>query len=167
MGPEPAVNAVFFNKIQAIEDPDERAAFVAEQRAEYEADVDLVRLAAELVVDAVVEPDELRAELDRPVRAGAARGCATTSRAATASRPSESPMPWCDDCDRYLAPSAVTHRRHLSRRAGGRSRSVRSRRRRGRRNRSRRCRGTSSCSPSRSRSTSRTASIQVIGWIAG
>ena len=41
MGPEPAVNAVFFNKIQAIEDPDERAAFVAEQRAEYEADVDL------------------------------------------------------------------------------------------------------------------------------
>ena len=63
MGPEPAVNAVFFNKIQAIEDPDERAAFVAEQRAEYEADVDLVRLAAELVVDAVVEPDELRNEL--------------------------------------------------------------------------------------------------------
>jgi acetyl-CoA carboxylase carboxyltransferase component len=63
MGPEPAVNAVFFNKIQAIEDPDERAAFVAEQRAEYEADVDLVRLAAELVVDAVVEPDDLRAEL--------------------------------------------------------------------------------------------------------
>ena len=31
MGPEPAVNAVFFNKIQAIEDPDERAAFVAER----------------------------------------------------------------------------------------------------------------------------------------
>ena len=54
MGAEPAVNAVFFNKIQAIEDPDERAAFVAEQRAEYEADVDLVHLAAELVVDAVV-----------------------------------------------------------------------------------------------------------------
>ncbi len=63
MGPEPAVNAVFFNKIQAIEDPDERAAFVAEQRAEYEADVDLVRLAAELVVDAVVQPDDLRVEL--------------------------------------------------------------------------------------------------------
>ena len=32
MGPEPAVNAVFYNTIQAIEDPDERAAFVAEQR---------------------------------------------------------------------------------------------------------------------------------------
>ena len=32
MGPEPAVNAVFYNRIQAIEDPDERAAFVAERR---------------------------------------------------------------------------------------------------------------------------------------
>ncbi|MGH8985810.1 MAG: acyl-CoA carboxylase subunit beta [Acidimicrobiia bacterium] len=63
MGPEPAVNAVFYNKIQAIEDPDERAAYVAERRAEYEADVDLVHLAAELVVDAVVEPDTLRTEL--------------------------------------------------------------------------------------------------------
>jgi acetyl-CoA carboxylase carboxyltransferase component len=63
MGPEPAVNAVFYNKIQAIDDPDERAAYVAERRAEYEADVDLVRLAAELVVDAVVDPDALRGEL--------------------------------------------------------------------------------------------------------
>ena len=63
MGPEPAVNAVFYNKIQAIEDPEERAAYVAERRAEYETDVDLVHLAAELVVDAVVEPDDLRDEL--------------------------------------------------------------------------------------------------------
>jgi acetyl-CoA carboxylase carboxyltransferase component len=63
MGPEPAVNAVFYNKIQAIEDPEERAAYVAERRTEYEADVDLVHLAAELVVDAVVEPDDLRGEL--------------------------------------------------------------------------------------------------------
>jgi acetyl-CoA carboxylase carboxyltransferase component len=63
MGPEPAVNAVFYNRIQAIEDPDERAAFVAERRAEYETDVNLVHLAAELVVDAVVQPDDLRAEL--------------------------------------------------------------------------------------------------------
>jgi acetyl-CoA carboxylase carboxyltransferase component len=63
MGPEPAVNAVFYNAIQDIDDPDERSAFVAEKRAEYEADVDPVRLAAELVVDAVVEPAELRDEL--------------------------------------------------------------------------------------------------------
>lgn len=63
MGPEPAVNAVFYNKIQAIDDPDERAAFVAAKRFEYESDVDLIHLAAELVVDAVVEPPDLREEL--------------------------------------------------------------------------------------------------------
>jgi len=63
MGPEPAVNAVYFNKIQAMDDPADRAAFVAERRAEYEADVDLVHLASELVVDAVVESTELRAQL--------------------------------------------------------------------------------------------------------
>ncbi len=63
MGPDPAVNAVFYNRIQAIEDPDERAAFVAERRREYDDNVDLVHLAAELVVDAVVQPEDLREEL--------------------------------------------------------------------------------------------------------
>ncbi len=63
MGPEAAVNAVYANRIAAIEDPAERAAFVAERRAEYEADVDLLRLASDLVVDAVVEPERLRHEL--------------------------------------------------------------------------------------------------------
>jgi acetyl-CoA carboxylase carboxyltransferase component len=63
MGPEPAVNAVFYNRIQAIEDPEERAAFVAARRAEYEADVDIVHLASELVVDAIVQPEDLRREL--------------------------------------------------------------------------------------------------------
>jgi acetyl-CoA carboxylase carboxyltransferase component len=63
MGPEPAINAVYFNKIQAITDPKEREAFVAEKRREYEEDIDLVHLASENVVDAVVEPDDLRAEL--------------------------------------------------------------------------------------------------------
>ena len=50
MGPEAAVNAVFANHIAAIDDPVERQAFIDEQRAIYEADVDLLRLAAELVV---------------------------------------------------------------------------------------------------------------------
>jgi acetyl-CoA carboxylase carboxyltransferase component len=65
MGPEAAVNAVFANKIAAIDDPDERAAFVADQRAIYEEDVDLLRLASENVIDAVIEFGELRAELSR------------------------------------------------------------------------------------------------------
>lgn len=72
MGPEAAVNAVFANRIAAIDDEDERAAFVAEQRRIYEEDVDLLRLASELVVDAVVEPESLRGEL--VARIAAARG---------------------------------------------------------------------------------------------
>jgi acetyl-CoA carboxylase carboxyltransferase component len=65
MGPEAAVNAVFANKIAAIDDPDERAAYVAERRAEFEADVDLYRLASELVIDAVVSFEGLRDDLIR------------------------------------------------------------------------------------------------------
>jgi acetyl-CoA carboxylase carboxyltransferase component len=73
MGAEAAVNAVYARKIAAIDDEAERAAFVAARRAEYEADIDLVRLASELVVDAVVRPDELRAELIRRYAAAAGR----------------------------------------------------------------------------------------------
>jgi methylmalonyl-CoA decarboxylase subunit alpha len=63
MGAEAAVNAVYANKIAAIEDEAERERFVADRRAEYEADVDLRRLAGELVVDDIVEPEALRFEL--------------------------------------------------------------------------------------------------------
>ena len=73
MGPEPAVNAVFYNQIHAIDDADERVAFVAERRAEYEADVDLVRLAADLVIDAVIQPEDLRSELVRRFGVAASR----------------------------------------------------------------------------------------------
>ena len=65
MGPEAAINAVFYNQIQAIEDPDERATFVERKRTEYAEDIDILHLASELVVDAVIEPDDLRAELIR------------------------------------------------------------------------------------------------------
>jgi acetyl-CoA carboxylase carboxyltransferase component len=63
MGPEAAVNAVYFNTIDSIEDETERDAFVGTKRAEYEEDVDLLRLASDLVVDAVVQPEDLRDEL--------------------------------------------------------------------------------------------------------
>ncbi|MBA2279797.1 MAG: acyl-CoA carboxylase subunit beta [Actinomycetota bacterium] len=63
MGPDAAVNAVYANKIAAIDDLDERSAFIAEQRRLYEEDVDLLRLASELVVDAVVQPGELRHQI--------------------------------------------------------------------------------------------------------
>ncbi len=70
MGAEAAVNAVYANKIAALPE-DQRADFVAARRAEYEIDIDTVRLAAELVVDTIVEPEDLRAELIG--RIGAAR----------------------------------------------------------------------------------------------
>ncbi len=73
MGPEAAVNAVFANKIAAIDDPAEQEAFVAEQRRIYEADVDLLRLASELVIDAVVEWEDLRMEIDRRLRRAAGK----------------------------------------------------------------------------------------------
>jgi acetyl-CoA carboxylase carboxyltransferase component len=72
MGAEAAVNAVYANKIAALGSDEERAAFVAERRAEYERDIDIMRLASELVVDAVVEPADLRTEIVR--RLAAARG---------------------------------------------------------------------------------------------
>ncbi len=65
MGPEPAINAVFFNKIQAIEDEEERAEYIRTKREKFEEDIDVLHLAAENVVDAVVQPDDLREELIR------------------------------------------------------------------------------------------------------
>ncbi len=62
MGPEAAVNAVYYNKIQELPE-DEREAFVADRRDEYNADVDLLRLSSELVIDAVLQPEDLRGEL--------------------------------------------------------------------------------------------------------
>jgi methylmalonyl-CoA decarboxylase subunit alpha len=65
MGPQAAINAVFYNQIQAIEDEGEREAFVAAKREEYAEDIDILHLASELVVDAVIEPEDLRGELIR------------------------------------------------------------------------------------------------------
>jgi methylmalonyl-CoA decarboxylase subunit alpha len=65
MGAEAAVNAVHYNRIQAIADEDERAAFVQKLRDEYNEDIDIVRLGSELVVDAIVQPEDLRDELRR------------------------------------------------------------------------------------------------------
>jgi methylmalonyl-CoA decarboxylase subunit alpha len=62
MGPSAAVNAVFYNKIQ--ERPEaERAAYVQQLQEEYREDIDLYRLASDLIIDAVVAPSDLRTEL--------------------------------------------------------------------------------------------------------
>ena len=72
MGAEAAVNAVYYNRLAALSSDGERAAETQRLREEYESDIDVLRLASELVVDDVVEPEHLRAQLIR--RLAAARG---------------------------------------------------------------------------------------------
>ena len=65
MGPQAAINAVYYNQLQAIEDEQERATKTEELRLQYAADIDILHLASEMVIDAVIEPAELRGELIR------------------------------------------------------------------------------------------------------
>ena len=64
MGAEAAINAVYFNKIQALPEAD-RPAYVEKLRAEYREDVDLKKLVASLVIDGIVAGAHLRTELIR------------------------------------------------------------------------------------------------------
>ncbi len=63
MGPQAAINAVYYNQLNAIEDDAEREAKAEELRKEYAEDIDILHLASELVVDAIVEPSDLREDL--------------------------------------------------------------------------------------------------------
>src|SRR3954465_1942421 len=65
MGPSAAVNAVFYNQLQTIAGEAERGARRRELMDEYAEGVDLLHLASEMVVDAIVQPEELRGELVR------------------------------------------------------------------------------------------------------
>jgi acetyl-CoA carboxylase carboxyltransferase component len=79
MGPEAAINAVYYNKIQDVAEG-ERGAYVTALQDEYRDDIDIFRLASELIVDAVVPPEELRAELIRRFAAYRTRRRADVSR---------------------------------------------------------------------------------------
>jgi acetyl-CoA carboxylase carboxyltransferase component len=68
MGPRAAVNAVHYNRIQAVPEGPERDALVAELRREYETDIDLEKLASELVVDAVISFESFRSEVAARLR---------------------------------------------------------------------------------------------------
>ncbi|MFV0462231.1 MAG: acyl-CoA carboxylase subunit beta [Nostocoides sp.] len=76
MGPEAAVNAVYANKIEQVraqQGESAAQAYVEALRAEYLHDVDLQRLAADLVIDQVIEADLLREELLRRLAYAAGR----------------------------------------------------------------------------------------------
>src|SRR5262244_24094 len=62
MGPEPAVNAVYYNKIMELPEG-ERAAYVKAKRDEYAQDVDVYKLASEMLIDDIVPGSALRREL--------------------------------------------------------------------------------------------------------
>ncbi|MCP8616384.1 acyl-CoA carboxylase subunit beta [Salirhabdus salicampi] len=62
MGPEAAVNAVYANKIAELPE-EERREFITEKQKEYKENIDIYRLASEMVIDDIVQPDKLRTEL--------------------------------------------------------------------------------------------------------
>ncbi len=63
MGPEAAINAVYKRKLDEIDDPDERERREEELREEYRRDIDVKRMASEVVIDEIVPPSTLREEL--------------------------------------------------------------------------------------------------------
>ena len=65
MGAQAAVNAVYYNELQAIADEQARERRRAELEAQYGRSIDILTLASELVIDAIVKPQELREELVR------------------------------------------------------------------------------------------------------
>jgi acetyl-CoA carboxylase carboxyltransferase component len=73
MGAEAAVNAVYYNKLASIEDPAAREEETQRLREEYDRDIDVLRLAGELVVDDIVQAGDLRAELIRRFAAAAGK----------------------------------------------------------------------------------------------
>ncbi|MFC7059338.1 acyl-CoA carboxylase subunit beta [Halovenus salina] len=64
MGPEAAINAVYARKLAEIDDPEERKQREQELREEYREDIDVHRMASEVVIDEIVPPSTLRKELD-------------------------------------------------------------------------------------------------------
>ena len=64
MGPEAAINAVYANRLADIDDDEERAELEEELREEFREDIDVRRMASEVVIDDIVLPSALREELE-------------------------------------------------------------------------------------------------------
>ena len=87
MGPQAAINAVHYNRIQEVPVGPERDAYIAKLRDEYRGDIDIMKLASELVIDAVVPGDRLRAEIVERLER-----CATKRAASPAKKHSVDPV---------------------------------------------------------------------------
>lgn len=63
MGPKAAVNAVYRNKIEEIDDPEDRQEFIDQKRQEYREDIDIRKMASQMIVDELIPARDLRPEL--------------------------------------------------------------------------------------------------------
>lgn len=79
MGPEAAVNAVYANKIAELPEA-ERKAFIEQKRNEYKENIDVYRLASEMVIDGIVQGNDLRQELAKRFKAYATKEMQFTER---------------------------------------------------------------------------------------
>jgi acetyl-CoA carboxylase carboxyltransferase component len=64
MGPEAAINAIYYNRIMQTPES-ERKALIEQLRRDYTEDIDVFSVANEGSIEAIVQPDELRDELIR------------------------------------------------------------------------------------------------------
>jgi acetyl-CoA carboxylase carboxyltransferase component len=62
MGPEAAINAVYYNKIMELPE-EEREAYIAHKRREYEENIDPYSIASEFFIEDVIPGSDLRHEL--------------------------------------------------------------------------------------------------------
>jgi acetyl-CoA carboxylase carboxyltransferase component len=62
MGPQAAVNAVYFNKIAELP-KEEQASFIEEKRKEYAENINIFRLGSELIIDDIIDFDEIREQV--------------------------------------------------------------------------------------------------------
>ncbi|MGM8216263.1 acyl-CoA carboxylase subunit beta [Bacillaceae bacterium W0354] len=79
MGPEAAVNAVYANKIAELPE-EERPAFIKQKQEEYRENIDIYRLASEMVIDDIVQPNDLRNELKKRLEAYRSKNLTFTER---------------------------------------------------------------------------------------
>ena len=114
MGAEAAVNAVYAGKLEQIADARARAEETERLRRDYDRDIDILRLAAELVIDDIVEPEDLRTELVR--RFAIARAKPSTPHPRAASTASVLPeafylgftiYPWPESCSPRMTPRSL------------------------------------------------------------
>ena len=80
MGPQAAVNAVYYNKIQEAPEGEAREALVEQLREDYRSDIDILKLTSNLVVDGLLPFDQIREEIVQRFSASEPRPSASKQR---------------------------------------------------------------------------------------